>query len=221
MLMTKVSGVPLDVKAVGDDGTIEGYGSIFGNVDEYGEVVMPGAFDKCLKIWAKVGKPLKMLWQHDRDRPIGLWDELSEDNKGLRVKGRILTEVSGQAAEAYGLIKAGAVDALSIGYQVMKQGPHPTTPNALALFELNLREVSPVTFGANDKARIDAVKHIIAAGELPSVREFEEFLRDAGGFSKRLAAAIAAKATPCLRGEPDGEVDDRLKRFAEAMGVAP
>lgn len=219
-MLTKVSGVPLDVKAVGEDGTIEGYGSIFGNVDSYGEVVMPGAFEKCLAALAKSAKPLKMLWQHDSDRPIGLWDEFSEDRKGLRVKGRLLTDVSAQAAEAYGLIKAGVVDALSIGYQVRKQGAHPTIRNAIALIELDLREVSPVTFGANDKARIDSVKHLLAAGEVPTVRQFEELLREAG-FSRTLATAIAAKAAPCLQGDPASGANraDFLTRLHAGLGL--
>lgn len=220
MLMTKCSGVPLDVKALGEDGTIEGYGSIFGNVDSYGEVVMPGAFERCLVALEKAGKTIKMLWQHDTDRPIGVWDELAEDKKGLRVKGRLLIDVSGQAREAYGLIKAGALEGLSIGYRVLKQGPHPSKPNALALIELDLKEVSPVTFAANDKARIDSVKHLLAAGDVPTVRQFEELLREAG-FSKSLAAAIATKAAPHLRGDPGGEAStaDFLRRLNAGLNL--
>lgn len=217
MLMTKASGVPLDVKALGQDGTIEGYGSIFGNVDSYGEVVMPGAFEASLAKAEKSGSKIKMLWQHNPDIPIGVWDELAEDKKGLRVKGRLLIDASAQAREAYGLIKEGALDGLSIGYRVVKAGQHPTKPNTIALNVLDLKEVSPVTFAANDKARIDAVKHIIAAGELPTVREFETFLREAGGLPKSLAAAIASKAAPHLRGDPEAKADDAARRFLEAM----
>ena len=84
----------------------------------------------------------------------------------------------------------------------------PARPGITVLKKLDLREVSIVTFAANERARVEAVKHILAAGELPTVREFEEFLRDAGGFSKTLAAAIASKATPHLRGEPEAKADD-------------
>ena len=216
-MLTKCSGVPLDVKALGEDGTIEGYGSIFGNVDSYGEVVMPGAFEKCLTAAASAGRSIKMLWQHDADRPIGLWTELSEDKRGLRVKGQLLIDVSAQAREAYGLIKAGALEGLSIGYRVLKQGPHPTKPNALALLEIDLKEVSPVTFAANDKARIESVKHLLAAGQVPTTRQFEELLREAG-FSKSLAAVIAGKAAPHLRGDPDGEVSSA--EFARRLHAA-
>jgi hypothetical protein len=217
-LMTKVSGVPLDVKLLGDDGVIEGYGSVFGNVDSYGEMVMPGAFEAGLAKAAKDGRSIKMLWQHDSDRPIGVWDDLREDKKGLRVKGRVLVNASGQAREAFELIKAGALEGLSIGYRVVKAGEHPTKPNVIALHLLDLMEVSPVTFAANDKARVDSVKHLLAAGDVPTVRQFEELLREAG-FSKTLAAAIATKAAPHLRGDPASGVStaDFIKRLHEGL----
>lgn len=205
MLMTKNSGVPLEVKAVSDDGEIEGYGSVFGNVDSYGEVVMPGAFTQSLVDARRKGQTIKMLWQHDTDRPIGVWTDLAEDSKGLYVKGKLLKDVSSQAAEAHGLLKAGALEGLSIGYITQDADPDEKRPGIVLLKKLLLKEVSIVTFAANDKARVEAVKHILAAGEVPTVRQFEEFLRDAGGFSKTLAAAIAGKAAPHLRGEPEDQ----------------
>lgn len=218
-LMTKISGVPLDVKAVSDDGTIEGYGSIFGNVDSYGEVVEPGAFSASLVETRRKGQTIKMLWQHDRERPIGVWEDLAEDSKGLWVKGRLAINVSPLAKEVHGLLGMGALDGLSIGYRTLDADPHPTKPNVISLKKLMLKEVSIVTFAANDKARVESVKQMIAAGTLPTVREFEAFLRDAGGFSKSLSAAIAAKATPHLRGEPEAQADDEAIRFLKAMSA--
>lgn len=222
--LTKDSAVALSLKDIGDDGVIEGYGSIFGNVDSYNEIVLPGAFTQSLVDAKRKGQTIKMLWQHDRDKPIGVWEDLAEDAKGLWVKGRLLigdgsaTNPGVQAArEAHQLLKAGALDGLSIGYRTIDADPHPSKPGVVNLKTLGLREVSVVTFAANDRARVESVKHILAAGNLPSVREFEEFLRDAGGFSKSLAAAIAAKATPHLRGEPEAKADDELRRFLEAM----
>jgi len=215
-LLTKISGVPLDMKAVGDDGTIEGYGSVFGNIDSYGEIVMPGSFSQSLVDAKGAGKSIKMLWQHDSSRPIGVWEDLAEDKKGLYVKGRLLKDVSPLAAEVYGLLREGALDGLSIGYRTLDADPHPTKPGIVQLKKLALREVSIVTFAANDRARVESVKHILAAGNLPTVREFEDLLRDAG-FSKSLAAAIAAKATPHLRGEPEAKANDDLQRFFAAM----
>src|SRR3954468_15349729 len=84
-LLLKNSGAALDVKAVGDDGTFEGYGSIFGNVDSYGEIVEPGAFTASLVDARRKGRTIKMLWQHDPYQPIGIWEDLAEDSKGLYV----------------------------------------------------------------------------------------------------------------------------------------
>ena len=95
----------------------------------------------------------------------------------------------------------------------------PKRPGVTFLKQLDLWEVSPVNFPANRRAQLTSVKSINEAGELPTVRQFEDFLRDAGGFSKSLAAAIAAKATPHLRGEPEGQADDPWKRFFERIGA--
>lgn len=217
MLQTKNSGLGLDVKAVGDDGTIEGYGSAWNVVDSYREAVLPGAFKASLARARKDKRTIKMLYQHDSHQPIGVWDELVEDDTGLRVRGRLLKDVSAKAAETYGLIREGALDELSIGYREIETKKDPAQPGVLFLKQLDLREVSVVTFGALGRsARIDSVKAILEAGELPSVREFEEFLRDAGGFSKSLATAIAAKATPHLRGEPEAKADD-VMAFLNAL----
>ncbi|MEM6467910.1 MAG: HK97 family phage prohead protease, partial [Pseudomonadota bacterium] len=81
--------------AFGDDvalkgGVIEGYASIFGLVDQGGDEVAPGAYQGALKA---ARSPIRMLWQHDPTQPIGIWDEVREDPKGLYVRGRLLTEV--------------------------------------------------------------------------------------------------------------------------------
>jgi HK97 family phage prohead protease len=160
-----------------------------------------------------------MLYQHDTYTPIGVWDELAEDNIGLRAKGRLLKDVSPKALEVYGLVREGALDELSIGYREIETKKDQTNPKVLLLKTLDLREISIVTFGALGRAaHIDSVKSILEGGELPTPREFEEFLRDAG-FSKSLAGEITGKATPHLRGEPEAKADDViafLKAFERA-----
>lgn len=215
MLMTKNSGVPLDAKAVSDTGTIEGYASVFGNVDSYGEIVEPGAFVDSLVKSQRTGRKVKMLWQHDAHQPIGVWDDLAEDAKGLWVKGRLLIDQSPKAREAHGLLKEGALDGLSIGYRTIASVPKDGKPGVISLTKLDLLENSVVTFAANERARVEVVKAITDAGGMPTVREFEGLLRDAG-FSKAKAAAIAAAATPHLRGEPEGKADE-LAEFLRGL----
>ncbi len=215
MLLTKNSGVALDAKAVSDTGVIEGYASVFGNVDSYGEVVEPGAFVEGLVKGQRTGRKVKMLYQHDPHQPIGVWDDLAEDSKGLWVKGRLLIEESPKAREVHGLLKAGALDGLSIGYRTIASQPKAGKPGVISLTKLDLMENSIVTFAANERARVEVVKSILDAGMMPSVREFEGLLRDAG-FSKAKAAAIASTATPHLRGEPEGKADE-LAEFLEGL----
>ena len=217
MLQTKNSGVPLDTKDVDHAGVIEGYASIFGNVDSYGEIVEAGAFIKSLEKSQKTGRKIKMLWQHDPHQPIGVWDDLAEDKKGLRVRGRLLIDQSPKAREAHGLLQAGALDGLSIGYRTIKAAPKEGKQGILSLTELDLLENSVVTFAANERARVEVVKSILDAGQLPTVREFEGLLRDAG-FSKAKAAALAASATPHLRGDPEAKADDVAGFFQALRG---
>lgn len=216
MLQTKNAGLALDVKAVGDDGVIEGYASAFNVVDSYNEMVAPGAFKASLAQARKEKRLIKMLYQHDSWQPIGVWDEAAEDDTGLRVKGRLLKDVSPKAAEAFGLIREGALDELSIGYRTIETTPDRQQDGVTILKKLDLREVSVVTFGAlGQAARVDTVKSLVEAGQLPTVREFEDHLRDAG-FSRALATIIAAKAAPHLRGDPEAKADDVLD-FLKAL----
>ena len=97
------------------DGVFEGYASVFGIVDQGMDVVERGAFTKSLGS----GRKVKLLWQHDMAQPIGVWDEIREDERGLFVKGRILKDVQ-QGAEAMALMRAGAIDSMSIGYRTIE-----------------------------------------------------------------------------------------------------
>ncbi len=136
------------------DGTlIEGYASYFGKCDKGGDVVEAGAYAASLANLAKRGRSVKMLWQHDPTQPIGVWDEVIEDNKGLYVKGRLLLDVA-RGREAAALIEAGAIDGLSIGYRTKKA--HKNGKGQRLLAELELWEVSLVTFPMLPEARVGA-----------------------------------------------------------------
>jgi len=141
-----------ELKALGDDGTFEGYGSIFGNVDSYGDIVVKGAFEKTLK----ERKNVKLLWQHDTREPIGVFTEMFEDTTGLVVKGQIAMDVQ-KGKEAYALLKMGAIDGLSIGYKTIRSKIDKKS-NSRLLTELKLFEVSVVTFPANEVSTVTAVK---------------------------------------------------------------
>ena len=130
---------------------IEGYASLFGLTDQGGDAVLPGAFSASLARLAGKGDRVRMLWQHDPTRPIGVWDEIREDAKGLWVKGRLLPEVA-QAREAAALIQAGAIEGLSIGYRTLRAERDRKGRRALA--EVELWEVSLVTFPMLPEARV-------------------------------------------------------------------
>lgn len=133
-----------------DDGfVIEGYASLFGAKDQGGDVVEKGAYAKSLGD----GRRVKMLWQHDPHEPIGIWDEIREDDRGLFVKGRLLKSVA-RAREVAALTKAGAIDGLSIGYRTVKS--HKNERGLRCLSEVELWEVSLVTFPMLPEARLDA-----------------------------------------------------------------
>jgi hypothetical protein len=138
---------------IGDGAVIEGYASLFGRRDQSGDVVQPGAYAAGLRAMAADGRRVKMLWQHDPAAPIGVWDEVREDDRGLYVRGRVLTEVA-RGREAAALLAAGAIDGLSIGYRTIRAARDQK--GARALHELELWEVSLVTFPMLPEARVAA-----------------------------------------------------------------
>ena len=178
-----------EIKAVSDDGLFSGYASVFDNVDSYGDIVRKGAFVESIGEWEAKGKMPPILWNHDPSDPIGVYTKMQEDDKGLFVEGRLLIDDVPRAKQTHALMKAGVIDGLSIGYRV-KEYFYNVDEEVTDLIKLSLREVSIVTFPANPETRIEAVKSRLDAGELPTLPEFEKFLREAG-FSKSQATAIA------------------------------
>jgi HK97 family phage prohead protease len=183
----------LDWKA-DEAGHIEGYGSVFEEVDRGGDIVARGAFTASLGS----GRKVKMLMQHDPGRVIGVWDDLSEDAKGLRVKGRLLTKVPA-GAEAYELIKAGAMDGLSIGYRTVRSMDRN---GRRVIMEADLWEVSVVTFPMNEMARVDAVK----AADMTR-REMERLLMQDAGLSRSVARELMAGGYNAVKAMQDAGGD--------------
>lgn len=168
-----------------EDGTITGYGARFDIKDLGGDIILPGAFTKSLK-----ERMPKMLWQHDMRDPIGVWEEASEDDRGLAVKGRINLEVQ-RGREAHSLAKQGAVGGLSIGFI-------PINPDRKAdqrqIREAKVFEVSLVTLPMQPEANIQEIKNFHGVIDALGKREAEKALCDAG-FSKRKAKTAIAVLT--------------------------
>lgn len=212
--------VAAEIKATAE-GIIEGYGSVFGNVDSYGDIVLPGAFDATLRSAARLPA---MLWQHDQSEPIGVWTSMREDARGLVVKGQLALGTQ-RGREALELIQLGALTGLSIGYRTVKSS-YDEQSGIRSLSELELWEVSPVTFPANDAARITGAKS--DWGAVATVRDFETFLRAAGvprgaaesialhGFKEATRGEPAA-APEATRGEPADAGDAELLAALAAL----
>lgn len=202
-----------------DDGTpgemtFEGYGARFGNTDAHDDVIAKGAFRQTLADARKSRRWPAMLLQHggslfgsgDDNMPVGLWTEMREDDKGLWVEGKLADTQRGR--DAYALMKMQprpAIDGLSVGFRAIEWSMRssPDEPRR-TLKRVDLLEVSLVTFPANPDARVAAVK----AGDITTVREFEAFLRDVGGFSNAAARKIAADGYKATDPDPRDEDED-------------
>ena len=134
------------------DGTVEGYASLFGEIDQARDKVMRGAFAETLRLRGVHRIP--MLFQHDPAEPVGVWLELREDVRGLYARGRLIPEVA-RARELLSLLKAGAIDGLSIGFRTVRGRIDPKT-RVRSLLAVDLWEISIVTFPLLAGARVRA-----------------------------------------------------------------
>lgn len=187
-----------------ETGTIEGYASVYYGNDSYNDTIVKGAFDDCVNAEEKP----KMFFNHDRySVPIGKWEEVMADDRGLYVKGRLNLEVS-QAKDVYSAVKAGDIDGFSVcmmidpAHYTLKDANDQWGGGFIEHVEA-LPEISVVTFPADKSARIAKVK---SADFEPFTRlsDFERFLRDAG-FSKSVATGFISrfKAVALAQGDPD------------------
>lgn len=205
--------VAVELKLAGDGqaGEFEGYGSVFGIVDDGGDMVVPGAFAASLAQWKSRGALPPMYLQHGPmlggpAHPIGVWSKVEEDAKGLRVAGRLvgLDTETGRFNRA--LIKEGAMRGLSIGYRTKRAdyGKAPGDPRR-TLKEIVLREISVVDDPMNAAARIDSVKSL---GEMTE-REIERWLVRDAGLTRSEAKAFLAGGFKSLKAARDaGDGDD-------------
>lgn len=227
-------GVPFEIKFADGDtapGVFEGYGAVFGNIDSHGDVIEPGAFAKSLLERERAGRglpPMRKMHGLNNLDPIGVWEKMAEDTNGLQVKGRLIGLDTEWGKINYAQLKEGALPGLSIGYSVPPHGAKMGTgrPGEAKRFlkMVNLKEVSLVDDPSNVLARAYRVKSaddLAAADEIKTIREFEDFLRDVGGFSHAAAKAIASggfKAQMDPRDEDTGPtvsdvIADAVKRI--------
>ncbi len=189
----KALSVCLEMKDVTEAGEFEGYGSVFGVLDKGGDIVMPGAFKESLSQHERNKTFPAMLMSHDPRTPIGEWLEIYEDGRGLYCKGQLwLGDKDAPADEcalrAYRAMKSKSGMGLSIGYRTLTE-EIDRTGGARRLMKVDLWEVSPTMFPMNPDARVSSAK---SAESIVTIRDFEDFLRDVGGYSHAAAKAIAS-----------------------------
>ena len=201
-----------DIKFATRDGgvqTFEGYASVWGRVDSYGDTVVRGAFASTLKDRARA--PM-MLFGHSPGRVIGKWTDLVEDEVGLKVKGE-LTPGHSDAANVAASLKHGAISGLSIGGWTREQENLSDGGRVIKAFDL--LEISVVSMPAEDEARIDASSVKSALEEVETIRDLERLLRDVAGVSSSNATAIVAKMRRVL--QRDAEVTELQQKEAAAL----
>lgn len=190
-----------------DSGEFEGYASAFNGVDSVGDMVLPGAYADTLK---NRQRPVRMYFNHQsKSLPVGKWLAVEEDGKGLRVKGQLTPGLS-LAEDVKAAMRHDTINGLSIGYRIPPGGSE--RDGAIRkLKRIDLVEISVVTDPADPGARVDPGSIKSAIEEIKSIEEFEDFLRDAGGFSRSAAKALVSQVKGFfLR-------DVERKREAEAL----
>lgn len=200
------------------DGTFSGYASVFNEVDLGNDVIAPSAFTKSLS--KRKASDIRMLFQHNPDEPIGVWEEIILTKRGLKVRGRITQSVS-RGAEILELMRAGAIDGLSIGFKTVR-AKHDKQKNIRRILEADLWEISIVTFPMQEAARVESVKSNLnnLSGKRPTIREFERWLVREAGLSRADAKTVITKGYSHLAGrrEAVGNSNDLAMRIRASAG---
>ncbi len=180
-MANKTRDFAFELKSIQEDGTFEGYGSVFGTIDSYDEIVAPSAFAESLARHKSSGTMPALLWQHRSGEPCGVYVGMEEDSIGLKVSGKLALKTV-RGAEAYELLKMKAISGLSIGFAT-REDNYDRVTGIRTLKKVDLYECSLVTFPANDSARVQGVKNTMTE------REFEQLMQDAG-FSRKEAREV-------------------------------
>lgn len=211
--------VPLEIKGLSNR-EFDGHGSVFGNEDLGGDIVMPGAFRKSLAKHERDGSLPQMFWMHDPSRVPGKWVSMSEDKRGLVVKGVLADTELGN--EIHTLLKMEAVRGLSIGY-VTKDQDFDSDGTRL-INEAELWEVSVVSLPMNPLAQVAHVKSRLSAegAYVPTAKEFEANFRKMGcskQVSRRLVSMIFDSSGVTLEDEEKDEAGVTLAQSEAKSGA--
>jgi HK97 family phage prohead protease len=193
-LVKRSRALPFELKSL-EDGAFEGYASLFNREDLGHDDIAPGAFRESLL--NRGAARIKMLFQHDPADPIGVWDEVREDARGLYVRGRLMTAVA-KAREVLALMRAGALDGLSIGFKAVK-ARRDAASGVRRLEKVDLWEISVVTCPMLPGARVESVKARPFAHAAPTMREFERWLTRDAGLTRMEALAVLRSGFPGLK----------------------
>lgn len=199
-MTTNILDFACELKASGDTGIFTGYGSVFNITDRGGDIVAAGAFTETLAAAKSAGRLPAMLWQHNQREPIGVYTSMEEDSVGLKVEGKLALKTA-RGAEAYELMKMGALSGLSIGFRTRDDSFDRVT-GVRTIKKADLVELSLVTFPMNDASRVSAVKTI---EEFETPADFERYLRDAGGMSKSEALAFVSRFKSVISRSDSGD----------------
>lgn len=214
--MTNYFDAAFEVKALDRDGEFSGLASVFDVRDYHDEVVAPGAFSRSLAEWKLKDRLPSMLWQHDAREPIGVFRSMKETDRGLQVEGQLLIDDIPRARQARTLLREKAIDGMSIGF-ITRESSRDERTGVRTIEDVDLMEVSLVTFAANPQAVVDQVKHYlpsltpdqrrdiadaVAEGGDPTTRRIERSLREAG-LSRAQAKAVIAGGVKALETERD------------------
>ena len=202
---------------VGEEGTVEGYASVFGGIDSYGDTIEPNAYDNVIKS----GKMPLMFYQHDRwGIPIGRWEEMSVDSKGLKVKGKLNLELT-EAKDVYSALKFGSLNGMSIGFRLNDRDYEYDDDNICHIKNISeLLEISIVNFPADKNALISGVKADKEDLEiLHDIRDCERYLRDLGCSKKMAQSLISVIKTAKSQNVSDSQEEEKAKMAADFVKI--
>lgn len=207
-----------EIKFSGDgkQGIFEGYASVFNNTDSDGDIILPGAFKNAL---ANQSRKVAMFFNHKTwDLPVGKWDSLAEDDKGLYVRGQLTPGHSG-ATDLKAAMQHGTVDGMSVGFSVTKDDYSLGTSGRIFKNIAALREISVCTFPANELAGVSAMKSVDG---IETIRDVENWLRDSVGLSKSQAVGLIARFKSAVRSESgSGENEAQINALLESIKSFP